>query len=344
MAQQRLRADQRERQGDPADRDDQRNHGRDQKVTPKANAPKAPPNEEERGLVLRWPAEVAGRSAGEIPFAHPLSNLVLDLHGDPAVARLIVFSDGNHHMALVDALAAFASSERDCGEPFYATTPPRVVSEWLLHGSIRIGNLRLSTRPHVFISPRPVLDRLAASERLGPIQALARNRGAVLLVPRGNPKGLRGIADLARGDVRLFLSNPDAEKVSFEAYLQTLARVATGSGVWLDFIAPDGSLIRSPRVVLGEMIHHREAPQAVSDGRADCAVVFSHLGLRYTRVFPDRFDTVALGHEAEHVRSETHLALLADSGVHGTAFAAFMRGPEAKAIYQHHGLDWIDAS
>lgn len=42
----------------------------------------------------------------------------------------------------------------------------------------------------------------------------------------------------------------------------------------------------------GESIRHREAPQAIQDGRADAALVFYRLGLRYRRVFPADFDFV----------------------------------------------------
>lgn len=288
---------------------------------------------------LAWPPEIAGGTSTAARFAHPGTNIALDLHGNPSAARLAVFSDGNHHMALVDTLAAFARLHPQAGEPFYATTPPRVAAEWLASGSMRIGNLLVSARPHVFIGPPAVLDRLAAAGRLSVHEAFARNRGAVLLVPQGNPLRLRGIADLARPDVRVFLSNPDTEQVSFDAYVETLKRVSARAGVVLDFLSSGGPPWHHPRLVLGEAIHHREAPQAVADGAADCAVVFSHLGLRYARVFPDRLETVALGHESEHVRGDTHIALVGDGGAFGAAFLSFMRQPAAAAIYLHHGLD-----
>ncbi len=286
---------------------------------------------------LCWPKEIAVAAGGDASLDHAGSNIALDLHGDPACARLVVFSDGNHHMALLDVLAAFSTLHPEAGEPFFATTPPRVVSEWLERGALRVGNLRLSVRPHVFLSPPAVLARLHAAGLLGPPAPVARNRGAVLLVPRGNPLGIRGIADLARRDVRVFLSNPRTEKVSFDAYLDTLRRVAARAGTALELIAAEGT--PSPRLVFGEIIHHREAPQAVASGTADCAVVFAHLGLRYTRNFPDRFETVALGHEDAHVRSDTHISLAGDGGEFGAAFVSFMRQPEAASIYRHHGLD-----
>ena len=49
------------------------------------------------------------------------------------------------------------------------------------------------------------------------------------------------------------------------------------------------------KVEYGERIHHREAPQAIMDGRADVAIVYYHLALGYTRIFPSLFEMVPLG-------------------------------------------------
>jgi hypothetical protein len=293
-----------------------------------------------RASALPWPPETgAPAPEGEPRFAQVASNFVLDFHGDPAQARLAVFSDGNHYMALEEALRAFSDATPESGEPFYTTTPPRVISELLASGALRIGNLRLSVRPHVFISPPAVLERLRAAGHVGVHAPLARNRGIVLLVRKGNPRGVRGLRELVRPDVRLFFSNPVTEKVSFDAYFETAKRVAAREGVPLDFVDGHGGLRPVPRLVFGEVIHHREAPLAVSAGAADVALVFHHLGLRCQRAFPDRFDLVALGHETEHVRSETHIAPVGDGGAFGAAFVAFMRGAQAARIYERHGLD-----
>ncbi len=83
----------------------------------------------------------------------------------------------------------------------------------------------------------------------------------------------------------------------------------------------------------------REAPQAVARGAAECAVVFAHLGLRYTRIFPEHFEMVLLGHEDAHVRVDTQIALVGDGGAFGAAFHSFMRQPAAASIYRHHGLE-----
>jgi hypothetical protein len=284
---------------------------------------------------LQWPDERARRD--DMPaFSQSASNVCLDFHGDPARAGLVVYSDGNHHMALGECLERFLAANPALGDVFYATTPPRVIVQALRAGRLRVGNLEISTRPHLFISPPQVLAPLVQEGVLQSPVPLARGRGSVLLVRAGNPKSVRDVKDLARDDVMLFISNPDTEKASYDAYAQTLRRLARRAGVSLGFLDGDRGA-----VVYGEAIHHREAPQAVADGRADVAVVFSHLALRYTRIFPGRFEIVLLAAQGDpdNLCAETHAALVGDGGRWGRAALDFLTGPAGAAIYERHGLE-----
>lgn len=289
---------------------------------------------------LHWPAELArDHGAAVTHFMQRGSNICLDLHGDPQRAQLHVFSDGNHHMALEEALKTFLTQNPRAADVFYATTPPRVIVEALRAGTIRIGNLLLPAKPHVFISPPKVLDSLVAEGHMRTHRPFAANLGVALLVGKGNPKNIRGIADLARGEVRVFLSNPVTETVSHEAYAATLRKVADRDGVKLDILDP-GS--KNPRVIYGESIHHREAPQCVACGRADVAVVYHHLALRYVRIFPTLFEMIALGQGAgddpDHAAGALHIGVVAGGGKWGRRLVEFMTSPTVGAIYEKHGL------
>ena len=52
-------------------------------------------------MVLDWTSETVLAEDKIEQWYQPLSNRVLDFHGDPIKANLVVFSDGNHHMALL---------------------------------------------------------------------------------------------------------------------------------------------------------------------------------------------------------------------------------------------------
>ena len=94
-------------------------------------------------MPLEWPTETVLAAELAEPWSQAQSNCVLDFHGDPVRADLVVFSDGNHHMALLDALKAFYLDHTDVGDVFYATTPPYPIVKVLQEGGIRIGNLIL---------------------------------------------------------------------------------------------------------------------------------------------------------------------------------------------------------
>lgn len=285
---------------------------------------------------LDWPREWARDRTDQPVWFHAGSNFSLDFHGDPRRAQLVVFSDGNHHMALEACLQQFLARHPQAEDVFYATTPPGVLLQWIEAGTVSLGNLCLSLRPHLFISPPNILDRVVGDGHAARHVPFMRSRGNVLLVHRHNPKGIHAISDLMRPDVRLFLSNPKTETASYEVYARSLEGLARRQGL-------AANVLDGVRIVHGERIHHREAPQALADDRADAAFLYYHLALRYTRVFPERFELLALDGTPEdpapeNVVSRFHLALIGDGGNWGGRLHEFMLGPEAATIYAHHGL------
>jgi hypothetical protein len=292
---------------------------------------------------LNWPQETAGPAeASGARLAQPGSNICMDFHGDPLRARLVVVSDGNHHMALREVLAEFLALNPAVDDIFYSTTPPGLALDWLSAGHIDIGNLRLSVKPHVMIGPPPVLERAMASGHLAAHQPFMCSRGIALLVLKGNAKGIRGAADLLRNGVRLFLSSPLAEKTSYGIYRSALQGLAAAEGLSLGFLDHASGHHDPAKLIYGTAIHHREAPQALADGKADVAVVFHHLALRYQRIFPELFEFVqpeAWVKDAAADIGRTDCGLVGDGGAWGRALLDFLATATVTQIYRAHGLD-----
>lgn len=293
-------------------------------------------------MILRWPSETVLAEETIEPWYQPGSNYVLDFHGDPLKAELVVFSDGNHHMALLPALRAYHREHSRIKDIFYATTPPYPILKLLKTGAIRIGNLTLSVRPNVFISPPHVLDGLETAGNMDTHKPLAQIRGSVLLFAKDNPKKIQSIADLMRTDVRLFISNPETEKVSYDGYRQTLEAFANLQGLNSEDFS---QAVFRDSAVFGQSIHHREAPEAIACGRADVAVVYYHLALRYTTIFPDQFDFMALGGARsdpetppQELVAKINIGLIDDGGPWGKGFVDFMLSDRVARIYNRHGL------
>ena len=292
--------------------------------------------------MLEWPPETALAENNIEPWFQAGSNRVLDFHGDPLKAKLVIFSDGNHHMALLDTLKAFYAQHPEVKDIFYATTPPYPIVKLLQEGAIRLGNLTLSVRPHVFISPPDVMERLKTAGFIQQHKFVAQNQGSVLLIRRDNPKGILSITDLMRDDVRMFISNPETEKTSYSGYRQTLEGLAGSQGLDLDAFC---EAVFGHTAVFGERIHHREAPEAVADGSADVAIIYYHLALRYVRIFADIFDIIPLGGTIENpaplpqnLIARIQIGLIGDGGDWGGKFMGFMQSEAVAKIYAHHGL------
>lgn len=297
------------------------------------------------GPDLIWPAERPRAVAPGSEWSQARSNLCLDFHGDPAGAQLTVFSDGNHHMALAECMKSFVRRHRGLHDVFYTTTPPSVYLTLLKSGELSLGNLTLRVRPNVVIGPSEVVGRLHAEGETGAPVPFARSRGNAYLVRGGNPKGIRGVSDLLRPDVVPFMSNPQTEAASYGVYRETILETARLRG--LDVASLERRLSpESGDTVFGERIHHREAPQALADGRADVAMVYYHLALRYTRIFPGRFELVCDGWDPARDNgpppgmrvTEYAAAPARRPGEWGCAFVSFMRAGDAAAIYERHGL------
>ena len=101
-----------------------------------------------------------------------------------------------------------------------------------------------------------------------------------LMAAPGNPKGLRGLEDLPRADVRFVNRN-----------------AGSGTRVWLD--ARLRALGLPPEAIAGyhdEALTHTQAAEAVAAGRADAAVGLEaaarQFGLHFVPLFVERFDLV----------------------------------------------------
>ena len=302
---------------------------------------------QETDMRLAWPKEHAmDERLTASAWSHAGSNLCLDLHGDPRRSELCVFSDGNHHMALEEALEGFRRA-RGFGSIFYCTTPPKVYLDWWDAGCLRLGNLAVSASPDLVIGPDDIIEQRLRAGQVSEMGLFAASRGVSMLMRKdyggGGSDGENGgysngdITLLFRADTRLFLSNPDTEKASHAVYRRSIENHAAAAGIAAAEVAR--LFTERGRIIYGEAIHHREAPQAVAQGKADVAVVYSHLALRYTRVFGDIFARLELPDNGAAVITRYAAGLVAaDKPPARELYRHFVDGGAGEA-YRRHGLD-----
>ncbi len=288
-------------------------------------------------MTLNWPQENA--LAPDLPanrWYHAGSNYCLDFHGDPSRSELCVFSDGNHHMALEQSLDDFRS-DNNLESVFYCTTPPKVYLDWMTSGCIELGNLRLSRQPDIIIGPDDILASLNDAGKVTEFKVFAESTGNSLLIPKGNPRNISGVEDLYRSEIRLFLSNPETEKASHVIYRNTIEALSRQEGLSNTAIA---ELFQNPeKICSGELIHHREAPQAIVDGHADVALVYSHLALRYTRIFPDLFDRIVLPSGKDNFTTRYAVGIVEKNNALSTALFNYFSHGNVAETYKFHGLN-----
>ncbi|MDH5324889.1 MAG: substrate-binding domain-containing protein [Gammaproteobacteria bacterium] len=299
---------------------------------------------DDHSITLDWPFESARSLDPQQRWFQSESNLCLDFHGDPCRAGLAVFSDGNHHMALEETLQTFLSYQPDLEDIFYATTPPGVLVELMQHGRLHLGNLTLSRQPDVFIGPDNILSKMAEEGRVHSPKLFMRSRCNVMLVRKGNPRKISGIHDLLRSDVRVFISNPKTEKASYQVYSETVLNLAVEQGDSHQFEKLFANELNN--MVYGQRIHHRELPQALAANRADVAVLYYHLALRYTRIFPDLFEILPLGGTSDapaataaHHLTDYHVAVVNPDNPFVEALMVHLFSDQTTEIYSRHGLD-----
>lgn len=229
-------------------------------------------------LTLPWPLDSGLDSRQHIDL--PGSNIVLDIHGDPLKAELTVVMEGNQFMVMPDILAAFRRSVGRPVEVLYVTLPPASFKSLVMGHTLAVGNLVLSAVPDVVMGPPDFMADLYNRRFVDEPVTFAGNQGIVLVVPRGNPKGLSGPQDLLRTDIRIATSNPQTERGSYRKYLQAVAHLP--------------ALVDKIRraAVTARWIHHREVPALVHHGMADAALLYAHFARYYAQWQEPLFDAL----------------------------------------------------
>ena len=252
---------------------------------------------------LVWP--VVTKLPPGIPSFAGHTDTVPDIVGQIGTPpSLAIFSEGNHLMALLsdDIVGAFPSWAR--WQPQYAdldldnivvvTLPqPRVVQMIRTRG-VALGNLMLEVSRRSGFFPDIVMagpDPLRELRKIGTIEPTARffsrNRGPALLVRKGNPLGIRGLADIVRTGARIAL--PDAAEAAARARYRTAIEGLIGmAGAEAVYAAEVPTFPGRLGIV------HRDLPEMVARGYADAAFTQYHLVSYWTRIFPRHFELVSV--------------------------------------------------
>lgn len=269
-----------------------------------------------------------------LEFTVPEVNDLPDFHGNLDHPKLVIFVAGNYYFAMAPLVQAFEKEHPDYkGRVFYETLPPGILLKQMqAGGTITVGNMTWTIKPDVFAAG---LKKIEAGIHDGVLTGKAIpyvTNDLTIMVPKGNPAHITGLADLGKPGVKLSMPNPQWEGVArqIEASLRKAGGEKLEQAVY-DTKVKDGQTILTH-------IHHRQTPLYLMQGLAQAGVTW-----KSEAIFQEE-----IGHQISHVDipvNQNTTAVYAAAVVKGAAhpqaglmWAEFLRSPTALKIFERYGF------
>jgi molybdate transport system substrate-binding protein len=222
-------------------------------------------------------------------------------------ARLHLYCGAGLRDAVADVAEAFTESTGVVVEADYAGS------------EVLLSRLKLSGRGDVYMPGDEHYVELARQDGLVVSSRPACYFVPVILVRKGNPKGIRTLRDLLRPDVALALGDPQACAIGRQTQM-----ILSKNGIASDEV-DKRVVFRS--LTVNELAVHLEV------GKADATIVWDAIAAQYA----EGTDAVAIPAE-ENAVSTVPVAVLTTSTQPELArrFADFATGPQGQAIFRKH--------
>ncbi|HEY2756770.1 MAG TPA: substrate-binding domain-containing protein [Pseudolabrys sp.] len=267
-------------------------------------------------------------------FTVPQVDDLADFHGDITDPKLMLYVGGNYFFAMAPLVAEFEEEHPEYkGRIYWETIPPGLlVKQIKAGGTVTSGNMTWTAKPDAYFAGLKKVDALIGQGLLsGPAVPYVTNT-LTIMVPKGNPAHVTGLADLGKADIRLAMPNPAFEGIArqIEASLRKAGGDALADKVYKTKVA-DGTTVLTH-------IHHRQTPLFLMQGRAQAGVTWQSEAM---------FQEQA-GHPITHVdipASENTTAIYAGAAVKGAAhpeaaklWLSYIHSPAALTIFERYGF------
>ena len=251
-------------------------------------------------------------------------------------AGLILWLAGNQFFAMDDVVAAFQKSAPGTTVGLI-TLPPGLLLSGIEKGGMTYGGKDFPGLPDVYASVNlGHLKRLKAKGVMDTYAIYLHNE-MELMVAEGNPKGIKGIKDVGRADVRTSMPNPISEGIMRFYGKKVLER----HGLWQH--VSGGKECNSCQTTANNWftsVHHRETPERILAGKSDTGIVWVTETQEAKRAGA-KVDGVKLPPE-DSLRDEVSYAIGALTGSPHKAAAerylAFLGTPAAQDAYAAFGF------
>ena len=269
-----------------------------------------------------------------LAFTVPEVDVMADFHGSLDDPKLVLYVGGNYFFAMAPLVKAFESEHPEYkGRLFWETIPPGLlVKQMEAGGTITSGNMTFTVKADAYFAGFKKVEELVKAGTLeGPALPYVTNTLAIM-VPKGNPAHVTGLADLGKPGIRLAMPNPAFEGIGrqIKMSLKKTGGAALVEAVY-DIKVKDGSTIMTH-------IHHRQTPLFLMQGRAEAGVTWQSEAM---------FQEQA-GHPISHVdipAKDNATAIYGGAMVKGAphpaaakAWLAFITSPTAIKIFEGYGF------
>jgi ABC-type molybdate transport system substrate-binding protein len=251
-------------------------------------------------------------------------------------AGVVLWLAGNQFFAMDDVVAAFQKTNPGAAVGVI-TLPPGLLLQAIQKGGWAYEGKTYPGLPDVYASVN--LGHLKTLKKAGLMDSYAiyLHNEMVLMVAQGNPKGIKGIKDVARADVRTSMPNPVSEGIMRFYGRKVLER----HGLWNHVSA--GKECASCQTTPNNWftsVHHRETPERILDGRSDTGIVWVTEVMQAKRDGA-KVDMVRLPPEDSLVNEVSYaIGSLTNSKRKAMAdrYVQFLSSPGARAAYEKYGF------
>ena len=261
-----------------------------------------------------------------------------DLHNLEIVdsADLVLFMAGNQFMVMDELTAAFKIEHPNIQRIYYETLPPGLELKQILAGGAIFREAVLTVYPDVYTSVNEAaMKRL---EQTGHIRAhrsvLYLHNRLSLMVPEGNPAGIRSVSDLGRNAVRI--SQPDPENEDIALHIMDMYHQAGGENLVHRIMEEK----RARGTTIFTIVHHRETPMRIAEKTVDVGPVWA-TEIIHARSKGLAVDVVEPGSGLDQRDRINYYACRLTRSPHpenAEKFIAFITSPTARAIYEKYGF------
>jgi ABC-type molybdate transport system substrate-binding protein len=270
-----------------------------------------------------------------LEFTVPQVDDLADFHGDISAPKLVLYVGGNYFFAMAPLVHTFEALHPEYkGRVFWETIPPGLLIEQLKAGGrVTSGNMTWTAKPDVYLAGLAQVKEQIAAGLLAEHAVPYVTNTLTIMVPKGNPGHITGLADLARPDLRLIMPNPAFEGVA----RQIKEALAKAGGENLVRTVYD-TKVKAGTTILAR-IHHRQTPLFLMEGIVDAGVTWQSEAIFQEQMahpiahiaIPDAQNATGVYAAAETAHAPHPLA--------AKVWLTFIRSPVALGIFRGYGFN-----